>query len=257
MRREEAEGVVAPVVAQAALDQVGVVHELVHRHQLDRGHPEALQVFHDRRVGDAGVGATKSVGDVGVKLGEALDVRLVDQALVVRDVQRAVTGPVEERVHHHAEHHPGRGVLVVAGALVAEVVAEEGLVPLDGAVGGLGVRVQQQLVRVAAHAGVRVERAVHPVAVPLARIHLGQVGVPDVGVHLGQLNPRLVAIRVEQAQLDALCHLAEQGEVRAPPVVGRTERVGRSWPDLHPVLLLCWNARVSTPLTGGATGGER
>ena len=40
VRREEADRVVAPVVAQAALDQVRVVHELVHRQQLDRGDAE-------------------------------------------------------------------------------------------------------------------------------------------------------------------------------------------------------------------------
>jgi len=36
VRREEADGVVAPVVAQTALEQVGVVDEGVDRHQLDR-----------------------------------------------------------------------------------------------------------------------------------------------------------------------------------------------------------------------------
>ena len=40
VRREEADRVVAPVVAQPALDEVGVVDELVHRQQLERGDAE-------------------------------------------------------------------------------------------------------------------------------------------------------------------------------------------------------------------------
>ena len=50
--REEADRVVAPVVAQAALDQAAVVDEGVHRQQLDRGDAEALQVL-DRRPATA------------------------------------------------------------------------------------------------------------------------------------------------------------------------------------------------------------
>ncbi len=83
MRGEEADGVVAPVVAEALLEQRVVLHELVHGHQLDGGDAELLQVLDDRRVRDARVGAALLLGDVGVRLGEALDVRLVDDGLVV------------------------------------------------------------------------------------------------------------------------------------------------------------------------------
>ena len=41
---KKAEGVVAPVVAQALLEQGVVLHELVHRHQLDRGDAEPREV---------------------------------------------------------------------------------------------------------------------------------------------------------------------------------------------------------------------
>ena len=43
LRREEADGVVAPVVGQALLLQRAVVDELVHGHQLDRGDAELLR----------------------------------------------------------------------------------------------------------------------------------------------------------------------------------------------------------------------
>ena len=59
VRREEADRVVAPVVAQPALDQVAVVDELMHRHQLDGADAEARQVIERRRMGEAGVGAAQ------------------------------------------------------------------------------------------------------------------------------------------------------------------------------------------------------
>jgi hypothetical protein len=63
--REEADRVVAPVVAQAALDQMAVVDEGVHRHQLDRSDAQALEVVDDRRRGQAGVGAAQVRRHVG------------------------------------------------------------------------------------------------------------------------------------------------------------------------------------------------
>jgi hypothetical protein len=53
VRREEADRVVAPVVAQALLLQGVVLDELVHRHELDRGDAEVGEVLDRRRVRDA------------------------------------------------------------------------------------------------------------------------------------------------------------------------------------------------------------
>ena len=88
VRREEAEGVVAPVVAQPLLEQRAVLDELVHRHQLDRGDAELREVVGHRRVGEPGVRAALLLGDVRVQLGHPLDVRLVDEGLVVGDGER-------------------------------------------------------------------------------------------------------------------------------------------------------------------------
>ena len=114
VRGEEPDGVVAPVVVQALLLQGAVVHELVYRHQLDRGHAEFLQVVDDRRMRHPGIRAPLRFGDLRLQLGQALHVRLVDEGLVVRGAQRPVAGPVEERVDHDAEHHVWGGVFVVA-----------------------------------------------------------------------------------------------------------------------------------------------
>ena len=93
VRREEAEGVVAPVVSQPEIEQPVVVQELVHRHQLDRRHVQRLQVVDDHRVRQPGVGAALFLGDAGMGLGHALDVRLVDDRLVVRACSGARSEP--------------------------------------------------------------------------------------------------------------------------------------------------------------------
>ncbi len=260
VRGEEAEGVVAPVVAQALVEQRGVVDELVHRHQLDRGDAELGEVLDDGRVGDAGVRAAHVLRHVRVQLGEPLDVGLVDDRLVVGDVQEPVALPVEERVDHDAEGHVLRRVVVVAGVGVAEVVAEQRLAPLDLAARRLGVRVEQQLVGVAPQALLGVPRAVHAVAVPLAGLDRGQVAVPHVGVDLGQLDPGLGDLAagpdVDEAQLHALGDLAEESEVGSAPVEGRSEGVGASGPALHGVLLRT-NLERSKHTTEGARASER
>ena len=84
VRGQEADAVVPPVIAQAPLEQVGVLDELVDRQQLDGGDPEVGQVTGYRRVRQPGVGAAKLVGHVRVALRQALHVGLVDHGLVQR-----------------------------------------------------------------------------------------------------------------------------------------------------------------------------
>src|SRR6185436_8749850 len=102
-----------------------VVHELVYRHQLDGGHAQLLEVVDHHRVGQAGVAAADVLGDAGVTHRHSLDVRLVDDGLVVGDPQRAVAVPVEERVDHDRGHRERARVGVVAGGRVTEPIGEQ------------------------------------------------------------------------------------------------------------------------------------
>ena len=233
VRCEEADGVVAPVVRQPLVLQGRVVDELVHGHELEGGDAQALQVLDDRRVTHAGVRAALVFRDVGVGLGEALDVRFVDDGLAVRDARGTVALPVEERVDHHALDHVRGRVLVVGRVGVTERVREQRLVPVDVATGGLGVGVEQQLGRVAARAGRGVVRAVDAEPVELSGADVRQVGVPDVGVDLDERDALLGAVVVEEAELHAFGHLAEDREVRPTAVVRRAERVGVAGPGVQ------------------------
>lgn len=102
----------------------------MHRHQLDRRDPpQLLEVVDDRRVGDRGVRAAAALRDVGMRLGQALDVGLVDDRVGVLVLRRPVGAPpVEEWVDHDGLGHAGRRVVVVAAVGVAEVVGEQRLI---------------------------------------------------------------------------------------------------------------------------------
>ncbi len=81
VRREEAEGVVAPVVRQTARDELGLVGEGVDRQQLDSGDTQALEVRHEGRMCQTGIGAAEVLRKVGVERGRVLHVDLVDHRL--------------------------------------------------------------------------------------------------------------------------------------------------------------------------------
>ncbi len=247
---EEADRRVAPVVREAALEQERLVDDVVDGQQLDRGHPEVAQVVQGRLRGETRVGAAQVVAHLRVQHREALDVRLVDHRLVQRRVRPAVALPVEARVDHHRLGHGVDVVLVVAlevGVLVVgrHVGQHVGRVPLHGAVDRLRVRVEQQLGRVEAGAGLGVVGAVDAEAVALARADAGQEAVPRMRGALGEVDPLLGFVAVEQAQLHPLGVLGEDREVRPLPVPRRAEREGAAGPDL--------GHRTSAPASGGST----
>ena len=95
VRREEPDRVVSPVVGEPHLDQAALGNRAVHREQLDRGDAERLQVLDDRRRRHTEVGAPQLPRHPGVGHRQALDMRLVDEGLVPRDVGATIAVPVE------------------------------------------------------------------------------------------------------------------------------------------------------------------
>jgi hypothetical protein len=231
VRREEADRVVAPVVPQAAREQMPVVHEFVHRHELDRGHAEAQQVIDRLRMREPGVRAAQIRRDARVARGEAFDVELVDHRLVERALDAGLARPVEEGIDHDAARDVRRAVVGVLLHRRVEAMPEDRRHVRDAAVDRLGVGIEEEVVRVEAEALRRIPRTGHAEGVTLARAHLGQVPVEAMCVDLGQLDPRLLAAVVEEAEPHLVGVLAEDGEVRARSVVRRAEGEGSSRPD--------------------------
>jgi len=126
-----------------------------------------------------------------------------------------------------------RGVASLGVVRIVDVIGEQRRVAVVLAVKGTGVGVHQQLVGVAAVAVGGIVGAVDAVAVPLAWLNAGEVGVPDVGIYLGKFNSGFCVVAVEQAQFYFVCNVAEEREIGACAVIGRTERVRLAGPDFH------------------------
>ena len=257
VRREVADGVVAPVVRHALGREVRLGDDLVHREQLDGGDAEVPEVVDDGRGGQAGVRPAQLLGDPVVQLREALDVQLVDDGVGPLRLRRAVVAPVEVVDHDDGLRHERGRVALVAGrrlgrdglGVVARLgpdVAVEGVVELDLARHRERVRVEQQLGRVEPKAPARLPRAVGAVAVALARLDPGDRAVPDAERVLGETVPRLddpVGGVVEEAHVDAPRLGRVDGEVGGLLAPGRSERLVLARPDrggvvvVHPAIV--------------------
>ena len=215
MRREEADGVVAPVVRQPLRDQERLGHVLVHRQQFDGGDAQAEQVRDGGFVAQAGVGPAQRRGNAGMAHGEALDMDLVDDRVRVAVPGAVVILPAECRVHDQAPGHIRRRIQGARLAGVGCILAEHLRPERDRSADRLRVGVQQQLGRVAPQALGRVPGSADAVPVGLPRAGAGHERMPDIGVVIGQRDLRFRAGRIEQAQRDAVGDAGGEREVRA------------------------------------------
>ena len=203
-----------------------VVGELMDRHELHGGDAEGGEMVDDRGMRDAGVGASERLRDGGVPERHPAHMGLVDHAAMHRHLGWPVVAPIEVTTGHHAEGDVGRAVVGVQPVRIIGVVGVTGGGPVDRAVDGTRIGVEQEFRRVAPSTAGRLPRSVDAVAVALAGSDIGEVGVPDVPVDLGELDPRLVpVVAVEEAELDTLGNAREEREVRSFTIVGGAERV--------------------------------
>ena len=136
-----------PVICETLADAQGVVGQgLVHRHQLDRGDTEALQVADYGRVGQPRIRALQLRRYIRMKLREAADMGLVDDRVRVRGLRGPVPLLVESRIYYDRTDRVWRAV-GHAGPQRGEIhlVSEQRVGSTDRAVNRLGVRVQERL----------------------------------------------------------------------------------------------------------------
>ena len=236
LRREEGEGRIAPVVAQALLDQEAIVREGLGRHQFDRRDAELDEVLDHGRMAERRESAAKLRRHRRVEDGQPLDVRLVDDRLAPGPPRRAVVAPfVSGRLDDGFRHHrcavaAVRGEIAAVGA---GAIAEERVVPADPAGKAPRIGVDQELVRIEAVPGTGIVGAVNAVAVELARPKPGDVAVPDLfGPGRQRQALDLAPARgVEEAEVDLRRMGGEQGEVDATPIPDRAERLRAPFRD--------------------------
>ncbi len=194
------------------------------RQQLHRGHAQPGEVVDHGLVPEPRVGAAQRLGYVRVPHGEALDVHLVDDRVRVAAPRRRVGAPPEHLVRDQADRHvPGR-VQRARRLRVMRVVAEhlgpEAHLPARRP----GVRIEQQLGRVAAQSPRGLPRPVHPEPVGLPGPDPRHEPVPDPVVVGGQPDPGFPAPVVEQAHLDALGNARSHREIGSPVAHRRAQR---------------------------------
>ena len=242
MRREEPEGAVAPVVVEALGSKEGVVGVMVDRLQLHGGDAEAGEMIDRSRSREAGICAAQLRRDVGVALAEALDVRLVDDRVGVGDRRGGVGAPIEITSHNEAPRHVGRRVQGAHGVGIAGHVAGHGVAPGHVAVDGQGVRVEEQLVGVAAKPSCRLVRPKYAVTVGLAGPHARNEAVPDAAVLL--LERQLAFRRLTHRRDTARC---PRRRPRRPRIRCRQVKVWRPAGRAGPAI-----ARISADLPRGS-----
>lgn len=123
----------------------------------------------------------------------------------------------------------------IAG-LVADPVPVHLIAPVDGAADGLGIGLEQQLVRVEPMAPPGVVGSVHAIGVELVREDVAEIAVPDLIRLLRQFEADVLGPavgRLEQADLHLRRVLREHGEVDARPVPCGPEGIGGPVSHLH------------------------
>jgi hypothetical protein len=110
LRREVADGVVAPVVRQPLFFEMPIGRVVMHRHQLHCRDADSFQVvdrvFRRQRF----VGAAQTLRNVRVALREPAHVHLVDDRVVPRRARRPIVAPRERGIHDGREGRQ-RGVV--------------------------------------------------------------------------------------------------------------------------------------------------
>ena len=178
-----------------------------------------------RLMAQPGVGSAQLGRHPGVSHGEALDVHLVDDRVRVRVPGPGAVAPAIRLVYHQAARHVRRRIqrarrVGVAAGRIPQHLGPEAHRPGQRP----GVRVQQQLGRVAAHAPGRVIRAGGPVPVGLPGPDPRHETMPDTRVVVPQPDLRFRAGLVEQAHLHPVGDGGGHREVRPAITDGGTQR---------------------------------
>ena len=235
---EEGHRVVAPVVAQAALDQMPIIDKRVDRQQFNCGDPETLEMIDHCGGGQAAIRSAPCRRHVLAQLREAFDVRFINNRVAPGNGGPAFFAPGEGFVHNHTLRHTARIVAPVEreiGACAAGAVAEMRIAPDESSRELLCIRINKQFVRVEAQSTLGVIGAMHPIAIELPRGHIAQVAVPDILCAFRQRYALDLAptMAIEEAQFDFFGVRRKQREICSAPVPSCSQRMRRAGRNPH------------------------
>src|SRR5262252_2112762 len=100
--REKADRVVPPVVREAALGEVPIDHELMHREKLYRRDPESEEILDYGVAAQSQVRSAEMLGHIPVELRHPLHVAFVDDGAMPWYAKGPILFPGECRVDHDA-----------------------------------------------------------------------------------------------------------------------------------------------------------
>ena len=205
---KEGQGVVAPVVGQAALDQMALSLVQVHRQQAQRRDAQALVVRQHGGAGHTGEPAALRKRHLRVQRGQGLDLRLVENGFGQRGLRPRRDGSTGAQFGGQIEHtrlgHVLRVVLCVGlirrVGTVAALQRQRGEWSAERACPG----VDQEARRVEALPGLRRPGSVRAQTVKLANAQARHKAVPDTVAAGRQTDARGLgfACGVEQAEFD-------------------------------------------------------
>src|SRR6476659_1789630 len=116
-------------------------------------------------------------------LGEAFDMRLVNDRILPGDSGLALLSPGERLIDHHAFRHSPRIIEAIegeVGARTAGAITEMGVAPNQPAADPFGIGIDQKLVGIEAKAAFGLIGSINPVPVKLPWHHIVEIAVPDV-----------------------------------------------------------------------------
>ena len=237
---KEADGVVTPMVAQAAFDQKAFVLKGLHRQEFNGGDAKGGVMVQHRIRRHAQIGAPHCARHLHVALGQRLDMRLVDHRAGNGMPGRHIAPPVVQGIDHDAFRH-GKGAVAAVETQVAarraDAVAHQRIGPAQAAFQRPSIGVDQQFVGVEAVALFRRIGAVGAEPVQITGGQPGHMHVPDVALAFGKVEALhfLAAIVGKQAQLDPAGVAGKHGEIDAIAVPAGAERIGQTGGDPAPL----------------------
>jgi hypothetical protein len=232
---EEADRVVAPVVAQAEFVQTLLVQVLVHRQQAHGGDAERSQMRDGGVAREAGVGAAQRLGHARVLFRETAQVQFIEHGVV----DRRWRGPGRPHRHRLVDdpclQRPARVVAQVQAIGLRRIETEVFVAPLEAADDLARPGVEQQLVRIEAPGLVGRPAPVRAQTVDQAGACAGQAAVPDIAGARGKVDAADLTLAriVEQAEFDPFGMRREDRDVDA---LGSDRRAHRPGPTGRRVL---------------------